>query len=120
MGLFDLLWLFIDMIVFIDERIGVGDDVAILEVDDAVGILLREFRVVGDHDDEPVFGNFLEQLHDLYRSLGIKSSGWLVRQKDIGIVDQGSCDRNSLHLTAGHLIWLFMGLFLETNFFKSF
>ena len=41
-----------------DERVGVVGDLTVLETDDAVGVLLGELRVVGDHDDQAVVGHF--------------------------------------------------------------
>ena len=43
-----------------DEGIGVVDDPAVLDPDDAIGVLLRQLRVVGDHDHQPVPGDFFQ------------------------------------------------------------
>ena len=97
------------------ERIGVGYDLAVLETDDAVRVFLSQLRVMGDHDDQAVIGHFLEQIHDLNGGLGVQSAGGLVREEYLGVIDQGAGDGDTLHLSAGHLVGLFVGLLLEAD-----
>ena len=101
------------------QGIGVIRDLPVLKTDNAVGVLLGEFRVVGDHDDQAVVGHFLEKVHDLNRCLGVQSSGGLVGQEDLGIVYQGARDGYALHLSAGHLVGLLVGLLPEADFFQG-
>ena len=71
-----------------------------------------------DHNDQLVRGDFLEQIHDLDRGLGIQRTRRLVGQEDIRIVYQRTRDRDALHLSAGHLIWLFVQLIAEPDLFQ--
>ena len=101
------------------NRIAVGDDLAVLEVYDPGCVLFRKFGVMGDHDDQAVLGDFLEQIHDLHAGFGVKRTGRLIRQQDIGVVHQGSGDGDSLHLTAGHLVGFFVELLAEPYLFQG-
>ena len=85
------------------EGAGIVGDSAVPQTDDAVGILLRQFGVVGDHDYEAVFCHILQQLHDLDARLAVQCAGGLVGQQDVGIVDEGAGDGHALHLAARHL-----------------
>ena len=44
---------------------------------------------------------------------------YFVCQKDLGIVDQGAGDRHTLHLAAGHLVGLFVGLLLKADLIQG-
>ena len=101
------------------ERVGVIRDLSVLEPYDAVRVLLGKLRIVGDHDDKAVVSHFFEKIHDLHGCLRVQSAGGLVCQQDLGIVDQGSGDRYTLHLAAGHLVGPFVGLFLEPDFLEG-
>ena len=98
-----------------DERVGVGADHAVAQVDDARGILFRKFGVVGDHDHEAVLGHVLEQVHDLHGRVRIERAGRLVGQDDVRVVDQCAGDRHALHLAAGQLVWLLVDVFAESD-----
>ena len=58
----------------------------ITQIDDTVGIFLSQFRVMSDHNDKPVSGNFLEQFHDLNTGLGVKRTGRFICQQDIRVI----------------------------------
>ena len=73
-----------------------------------------------DHNNQFVFGNFLQKFHDLHAGLGIQSAGRLIRKDDIGVVDQSASDGDALHLTAGKLVWQFVKLIRKPNFEKGF
>src|SRR5690606_29710633 len=45
----------------------------------------------------------LEHRHDLLRSMAVEGAGWLIRQQDLGIVDQRPSNRHPLLLAAGEL-----------------
>ena len=98
-----------------DKCIGIIDDPAILHPDDAVCIVLCQLRVVGDHHHQPVPGHFLQKFHDLHAGLGIQSAGGFVGQQDIRVIDQGTGNGHSLHLTAGHLVGLLMELIAQAH-----
>ena len=82
------------------EGAGVVGDEAVPQADDAVGVLLGQLGVVGDHDHETVFGDVLQQLHDLNAGLTVQCAGRLVGQQDVGVVDEGAGDGHALHLSA--------------------
>lgn len=85
------------------ERLGVGDDPPVGQLNDAGGVLVGEFGVVGDHDDQAVLGDLAQQVHDLHARLRVEGAGRLVRQEDLRVVDEGAGDGDALHLPAGHL-----------------
>ena len=100
------------------EGVGVGADDAVLQLDDAGGVLVGQLRVVGDHDDEAVFGHFLQQLHDLDAGLAVQCAGGLVGQQDVRVVDEGAGDGHPLHLAAGHLGGVLVQLVAQTHFLQ--
>ena len=83
--------------------VGVAGDPAVLQSDDAGGVLLGQLRVMGDHDDQPVPGHLLQKLHHLHAGLAVQRAGGLVGQEDVRVVDEGPGDGHPLHLPAGHL-----------------
>ena len=104
------------------HRVGVGivDDTAVLYPDDPAGIFLGQLRVVGNHDHQPVTGYRLQQIHDLHTGFRVQCAGGFIRQQNIGIVDQCPGDGHPLHLTAGHLIGLFVQLIAQAHILQSF
>ena len=48
------------------ERIGIVGDLAVRQVDDACGVLVRQLGIVRDHNNQTVARHVLEQVHDLY------------------------------------------------------
>ena len=97
-------------------RIAVVRDASVLQADDALGILLGKFRVMRHHDDEPVFGDLLQQFHDLHRGLGVQRPRRFIRQQDIRVVHQGAGNGDALHLAAGHLVRFLLKLIPEADF----
>ena len=85
------------------EGAGIVGDSAVPQTDDAVGILLRQFGVVSDHDHKAVFCHILQQLHDLDARLAVQCAGGFVGQQDVGVVDEGAGDGHALHLATRHL-----------------
>ena len=71
-----------------------------------------------DHDDEAVIGDLFEKIHDLDGSLGVQGAGGLIGEKDLGVVDKSARDRDTLHLSAGHLVGLFVGLIPKADLFE--
>ncbi|MNC77766.1 hypothetical protein D3C75_1298110 [compost metagenome] len=55
---------------------------------------------MGDHDNQLVLGNFLDQLHNLFTGYRIKRTGRLIGQNDIRIIGKRTGNRYTLHLTA--------------------
>ena len=98
--------------------IGIIDDLTVFDPHDTVGVFFRQLRVMGDHDHQPVIRHLLQQLHDLDTGLAVQGSGWFVRQQNIRVIDQRPSDRHSLHLSAGHLVRLFMQLVSKPHLFQ--
>ena len=96
-------------------RIAVIRDESVLQADDASRILLCEFRIVRHHDDEPVFRDLLQQLHNLHRGIGVQGARRLIRQENIRVVHQGAGNGDTLHLSAGHLVRFLLKLIPETD-----
>ena len=102
-----------------NERIGVGDDAAVGELDDAGRVLVGQFGVVRDHDDEAVAGHVAQQVHDLHARLGVEGAGGLVGQQDFGVVDEGARDGDALHLAARHLRGLLVDMVFQADPFQG-
>ena len=75
---------------------------------------------MGDHHDQPILGDLLEQIHDLDTGVAVQRAGRLVGEQDIRIVDQRARDRDTLHLTAGELRGLFVDMLLEPDLLERF
>ena len=74
---------------------------------------------MGDHDDELVFRDLFDEVHDLNRSLAIKGAGWLIGEKDVWLIDESTRDGDSLALATRKLVW-FLGVHvLEADFVES-
>ena len=71
-----------------------------------------------DHDNELFVRDLLQKLHDLHRRLTVERAGRLVGQQNLRIVDQRTRNRNALHLSAGHLVWLLVQLVAQPDFFQ--
>ena len=69
---------------------------------------------MGDHDDEFVLRDFLDEVHDLNRGHRIQGAGRFVGEEDVGFVDEGPGDGDALALAAGKLIG-----FLRVKPFKT-
>ena len=48
------------------EGVGIVGDLAVRQVDDARGVLVRQLGIVRDHNNQTVARHVLEQIHDLY------------------------------------------------------
>ena len=56
----------------------VGDDLAVLQLDDAVGVLFGELAVVRDDDDQLIGGQFLQRVEHLPPRLAVQGARRLV------------------------------------------
>ena len=74
---------------------------------------------MGDHYHQLACRYLLEYRHDLGTRLRVQSPCRLISKYDIRIVDQSSCDSNTLNLTAGHLSRQLVDLIAQTYLFKS-
>ena len=102
------------------EGIGIGTDGTVPEFDDTGRILLCQFRVMGDHDHQTIRGNFLQKIHDLDAGVTVQSTGGLIRQKHVRIVDQCTGDGHTLHLSAGQLAGALVHVLLQPHLFQCF
>ena len=96
-------------------RVGIADDQPVFEFDDAGGILLRKFRVVRDHDDQPLPRDLLNEIHDLYARFGIERARRLVGEQNFGVVDERPRDRHALHLPARKLVRFFIQVLFQPH-----
>ena len=99
-------------------RIVVADDPAVEQAHGARGVFRRQLRVVRDHDDELIFCNLLQQIHDLYARFAVERAGRLVGEQDVRVVDDGARDGHALHLAAGHLVRRLVELVAKTDLFQ--
>ncbi len=60
------LWLFL-----LPIGIAVADNASVQQLHGAGGIFFSQLRVMGYHDYQPILGDFLKQLHDLYAGLAV-------------------------------------------------
>ena len=101
-----------------DKFIRIRADLSVFQVDDPGSIFLRQFRIVGDHHDEPVSRHFLQKFHDLNTRLAVQRPGRLIGKQNIRIVDKRPGDRHPLHLSAGHLVRFLVELASEPYLFQ--
>ena len=71
-----------------------------------------------DHNDQLVARDLFEDLHDLHARSRIKRTRRLVCQQDLGIVDQRTGNRHTLHLSARHLVGALVDLVAKSHAFK--
>ena len=100
------------------KRIGVVGDLAVRQVDDARGVLVRQLGIVRDHDDQAVARNVLKQVHDLHGRCRVQGTGRLVCQHDLGVVDQGAGDGHALHLPARKLARALVNVLAQADFLQ--
>ena len=102
------------------QRGAVAGDGAVEHADDAGRVALGQLWIMGHHDDQPLGGDLLEDLHDLHAGLGVEGAGRLVGQNDIGVVDDGAGNGNALHLPARHFGGLFDQLAAQPDALQRF
>ena len=97
-----------------------GKHAAVQHVDDTAGVV-GVARVVRDHDDRHPFVTIqpLQQIHDVFSSLIIEISSWLIREKERRIADQGAGDRGSLHFPAGKFARFVIQTVTESDQFQQ-
>ena len=74
---------------------------------------------MGYHNDQPVSRHFPQQIHYLYACIAVQGAGRLICQQNVRIINQGTGNRHSLHLSAGHLIRLLVYLIAKPYFIES-
>ena len=98
---------------------GVVHHPAVQQADGPVGVLFRQLRVVGDHDDQLLPGNLRQQVHDLHAGLAVQCPGGLVGQQNVRVVYQGPCDGHPLHLASGELVGALFDLVPQAHLFQG-
>ena len=93
----------------------VRTDLSIFQIDDPGRILLCQFRVMCDHNDQTVFRYLSKKIHDLHTGVTVQCPGRLICKQDFRIIDQRSCNCDSLHLASRHLVRLLMKLLPKTH-----
>ena len=76
------------------------DHAALVEDEDAVRVSQRA-QTMGNRQGRPAAGQHTERLLDRFLRLGIHAAGGLIQNQDLGIVEQGPGDRDTLPLAAG-------------------
>src|SRR3989454_7262339 len=89
-------------ILFVGRQAVHNDPVA--HVHDAVGVG-GGFRIVRDHDDglSQLLVQLTQHLQHNFRIPGVQVAGGLIRQDDLGLVDDGASDGHALLFPAGKL-----------------
>ena len=81
--------------------VGVAGDLAVEEVDGALGVTGGQLGAVGDQDQGlPVGVEVQQQLADRLAVGGVQRTGWFVGQQQGGGVDQGAGDGHPLAFPA--------------------
>ena len=101
--------------LFYNIFICVRTDLSIFQIDDPGRILLCQFRVMCDHNDQTVFRYLSKKIHDLNTGVTVQCPGWLICKQDLRIIYQRSCNCDSLHLASRHLVRLLMKLLPKTH-----
>src|SRR6266540_1493373 len=94
----------------------VADDLAVLQLDDALAHGVDDALVVSRHHHGragPV--DALEQLHDVLRGTRVEVPGGLVAEHQQGAVDERACDRDALLLAARQLVREAVSLVVEAD-----
>ena len=93
----------------------VGDDFAVLDFDDAVGVF-GDVAVVGDEDDGVAFGvQFAEDFHHFFAAVAVERAGGFVGEDDLPAVHQGAGDGDALLLPTGKLAGFVVGAVAEAE-----
>ena len=87
--------------LFIFLRLGdVGNHLPVLQFNDTVAVLLRKITIVGNDDDQLVFGELFQGIENLLTRRGVQRARRLVRHNDFGGFDQSARDCDTLFLAA--------------------
>ena len=110
------------MLRILDDLFGRAllDDDAVGHEDDAVGDVSCEFDFMGDDDHRHVHGGeFTDDFQDFACEFGIEGGGRFVKEKNLRVVDEGSCDGDALLLTTGELERIERFAIRKSHFFKE-
>jgi len=79
-----------------------------------------DVRLVGDHDDRNAsLVQLLEDSHDFNAGPAVQVSGRLIREQDLGVIDQRPRNGDALLLSAGKLTGMMILAPLQTNRSKN-
>ena len=83
--------------------IGVRLNSSVPDVHNSGCVLLCQFRVMRNHNNQTILRDFLQNIHDLDAGFRVQGAGRLVRQHNVRVIDQRTRDGHPLHLSAGEL-----------------
>lgn len=98
--------------------IRVVQDFPIPQLYNSSRIVLCKLRIMRYHNDQAILCDTLQQIHHLNACFGVQRTRRFICEKNIRIIHKRPRNRNALHLTAGHLIRLFMQLIPKTDLFQ--
>ena len=86
------------------------------------GIISEDVAIVSHYHYRRTerFVQFAEEFHDAVRSLGVQIAGGFVGQNDLGPVEDGAGDRDSLLLASGKLVGHFVAFSLHSHLRERF
>ena len=79
-------------------------EVAVGEVEDLVAALGDVGVMGGDHDDASPTRDGEDEVESVLFSLVVEFGGELVGEEDVGLDDEGACDRDALLLAPGEFL----------------
>ena len=84
----------------IAQRVAVIGNDSVKHTDNTGGIPLCKLGIMSYHNHKTVLGNLFQNIHYLNAGLGVKSTRGLISKDNIGIVNKGTGNCNTLHLSA--------------------
>ena len=75
---------------------------------------------MGYHYHKALLCNLFQKLHNLNAGIRVQGPGRFIREKNLRVIDQGTGNGYSLHLSAGHLTGTLVKLGAKPHFLKSF
>lgn len=93
----------------------------LLQFDDSIG-LFGEIQIMGDHDEcvAMLGADSLQDVNDALCSFDVKIARRFVRKDDVGIVDKGTRDGDTLLFTAGQFARAVVESFRQAECFEPF
>lgn len=79
------------------------DEPPLPEDEDAVGIS-EGGKTVGDRDGGAPRRESVQRLLDIFLGFGVERGGGLIKDQDLGVVDQGSCNGDALSFPARKVV----------------
>jgi len=99
---------------------GVGDDLAVGEADDAIGVFEESLIVGGEDEGEAEAAvEIVHKVNQLSGIAGVQVGGGLVGEDEGGAMDDGAGDGDTLALAAGEQVGTMVGAGGEADAFES-